>query len=79
MRTLMEVRRRGGRVIVINPLREPGLMKFKIPSDVRSMLRASRIADLYVQPAVGGDAMLMVGVIIITLSMQMRLFVPPMA
>jgi len=62
MRTLMEVRRRGGRVIVINPLREPGLMKFKIPSDVRSMLWASRIADLYVQPAVGGDAMLMVGV-----------------
>jgi molybdopterin-dependent oxidoreductase alpha subunit len=62
MRSLVKVRRRGGRVIVINPLREPGLVRFKIPSDARSMLRASRIADLYVQPAVGGDAMLMAGV-----------------
>ncbi len=62
MRTLVECRRRGGKVIVINPLREPGLVKFKIPSDVRSMLKASHIADLYVQPNVGGDAMLMTGV-----------------
>ncbi len=62
MRSLVEVRRRGGRVIVINPLREPGLVRFKIPSDVRSMLRSSRVADLYVQPAVGGDSMLMAGV-----------------
>ena len=62
MRSLVNVRRRGGKVIVINPVREPGLMRFKIPSDVRSMLRASQIADLYVQSAVGGDAMLMAGV-----------------
>ncbi|MCH2139596.1 MAG: FdhF/YdeP family oxidoreductase [Phycisphaerales bacterium] len=62
MRSLVEVRRRGGRVIVVNPLREPGLVRFKIPSDLRSMLWASRIADLYIQPTVGGDAMLMVGV-----------------
>jgi len=62
MRSLVQLRRRGGRVIVINPLREPGLVRFKIPSDVRSMLRSSQVADLYVQPAVGGDAMLMAGV-----------------
>lgn len=62
MRSLMELRRRGGKVIVVNPLCEPGLVRFKIPSDVRSMLKASRIADVYVQPHVGGDAMFMVGV-----------------
>ena len=62
MRTLVECRRRGGKVIIINPLREPGLMKFKIPSDVRSMLKASQVADLYLQPTVGGDAMLLTGI-----------------
>ena len=62
MRSLVELRRRGGTVIVVNPMREPGLVRFKIPSDLRSMLRASRIADVYVQPNVGGDAMFMVGV-----------------
>ncbi|MDP6601928.1 MAG: FdhF/YdeP family oxidoreductase [Phycisphaerales bacterium] len=62
MRSLVELRRRGGKVIVVNPMREPGLERFKIPSDLRSMMRASRIADLYVQPHVGGDAMFMVGV-----------------
>lgn len=62
MRNLVELRRRGGKVIVVNPLREPGLVRFKIPSDLRSMLKASQIADVYVQPHVGGDAMFMVGV-----------------
>ncbi|MFQ5444476.1 MAG: molybdopterin-dependent oxidoreductase, partial [Nitrospinales bacterium] len=32
MRTLMEIRRRGGKVIVINPAREPGLENFSVPS-----------------------------------------------
>ncbi|MEE2972466.1 MAG: molybdopterin-dependent oxidoreductase, partial [Planctomycetota bacterium] len=63
MRTLMEVRRRGGKVIVINPLRELGLDRFKVPSDVRSMLRATRMNDLYVQGHVGGDGWILAGVI----------------
>ena len=62
MRSLMDLKRRGGKVIVINPLHEVGLQRFKIPSDVRSMLRASRIADLYVQPHAGGDPMLLTGI-----------------
>jgi molybdopterin-dependent oxidoreductase alpha subunit len=62
MRNLVQLRRRGGTVIVVNPLREIGLVRFKIPSDIRSMLKASKIADVYVQPHVGGDAMFMVGV-----------------
>ena len=62
MRSLMELKRRGGKVIVINPLHEIGLSRFKVPSDVRSMIRATRIADLYVQPNIGGDPMLLTGI-----------------
>ncbi|MBL9148888.1 MAG: FdhF/YdeP family oxidoreductase [Phycisphaerae bacterium] len=62
MRTLMEVRRRGGSVLVVNPIREVGLMRFAVPSDVRSLLFGSDIADFYVQPHIGGDAALFSGV-----------------
>ena len=55
MRTIVEHRRRGGKVIVVNPLREIGLVRFKVPSDVRSLLLGSKIADVYVQPHIGGD------------------------
>ncbi len=61
MRQLMELRRRGGRVVVINPMREIGLINFKIPSDIRSLLFGSPIASLYVQPHIGGDPALLVG------------------
>jgi molybdopterin-dependent oxidoreductase alpha subunit len=62
MRTIVDLRRRGGRVIVINPLREVGLERFRVPSDPRSLLFGSTIADLYVQPHAGGDAALLVAV-----------------
>ena len=55
MRILMDVRRRGGQVIVINPARERGLENFSVPSDVRSLLFGSEIASLYLQPHIGGD------------------------
>src|SRR5690606_16057546 len=38
MTSLMHVRRHGGKVVVINPVRETGLVKFRIPSDTRSLL-----------------------------------------
>ena len=61
MRTLMTVRRRGGHIIVINPVKEVGLVNFKVPSDVRSLLFGTRIASLYVQPHIGGDIPLLLG------------------
>lgn len=61
MRTLMSVRRRGGGVIVINPIVETGLTKFAVPSDWRSLLFGSEIANLYVQPHIGGDLALLTG------------------
>jgi molybdopterin-dependent oxidoreductase alpha subunit len=62
MRTLLDLRRRGGQVIVINPLVETGLVRFNVPSDVRSLLFGSEIASLYVQPHIGGDLSLLTGV-----------------
>ena len=62
MRTLMTIRRRGGQVIVINPVREVGLVNFSVPSDWRSLLFGSKIASLYVQPHIGGDIALLSGV-----------------
>jgi len=52
---LIDLRRRGGRVIVINPMRELGLVRFRVPSDWRSLLFGSTISDLYIQPHVGAD------------------------
>ena len=62
LRSLMTIRRRGGHVIVINPVKEPGLVNFRVPSDPRSLLFGSRIASLYVQPHIGGDIALLAGV-----------------
>ncbi len=62
MRSLMGVRRRGGAVVVINPIVETGLVNFSVPSDLRSMLFGSKIASLYVQPHIGGDLALLTGV-----------------
>jgi molybdopterin-dependent oxidoreductase alpha subunit len=62
MRTLVDLKRRGGKVIVINPLKEVGLVRFRVPSDVRSLLFGSDIADEYVQPHIGGDIALLSGI-----------------
>jgi molybdopterin-dependent oxidoreductase alpha subunit len=62
MRSLMTVRRRGGHVMVINPVVETGMVNFAVPSDVRSLLFGSPIASLYIQPHIGGDLALLIGI-----------------
>jgi molybdopterin-dependent oxidoreductase alpha subunit len=62
MTTLMHFKRRGGKVVVVNPLRETGLVRFKVPSNLRSMIFGSTIADEYVQPHIGGDIAFLSGV-----------------
>ncbi len=62
MTTLKNVRRNGGKVIVINPVVETGLVNFKVPSDVRSLLFGTKIATQYVQPHIGGDLALLTGI-----------------
>jgi molybdopterin-dependent oxidoreductase alpha subunit len=52
---LIEIRERGGTVIVVNPVKELGLVRFKVPSRPGSLLFGSDVSDLYLQPHVGSD------------------------
>lgn len=60
---LVDLRRRGGKVIVINPLKELGLVRFRVPSRMASMLFGSKVSDLYLQPRIGGDIALLKGIL----------------
>lgn len=62
MKILLDARRRGGKVIVINPAKEPGLVNFSVPSDFRSLLFGSEIASDFIQPHIGGDIPLLKGI-----------------
>ena len=60
---LKACRDRGGEVIVINPAKEPGLVKFALPKSARSLIAGgSDIASVYVQPRIGSDIVLMKGI-----------------
>ncbi len=63
MTQLSDLKERGGKVIVVNPLKEVGLTVFRVPSRVKSMLFGTKIADLYVQPKAGGDVPFLIGVL----------------
>ncbi|MFZ9696931.1 MAG: FdhF/YdeP family oxidoreductase [Ilumatobacteraceae bacterium] len=60
---LINLRRRGGKVIVINPLSELGLKRFRLPSQAKSLVIGSQVSDLYIQPHIGGDIALMVALL----------------
>ena len=64
LKTLLQCRRRGGNVIVVNPAKEPGMLRFASPSDWKSMLGISdKVASEYVQPHLGGDLAFIQGLI----------------
>jgi molybdopterin-dependent oxidoreductase alpha subunit len=57
---LKACRDRGGHVVVINPAKEPGLVKFAIPKSPSSLLKGGdEIASHYLQPRVGSDVAVM--------------------
>lgn len=60
---LKNCRERGGQVIVINPAKEPGLVRFAVPKSAKSMLTGGTwIASDYVQPKIGSDLALLKGI-----------------
>ena len=61
MNELIKLRDRGGKVVVINPVKERGLVKFASPAFVTSLLTGSDIASIYLQPIPGSDVALFVG------------------
>ena len=63
MNELIALRDRGGKIIVINPAIEVGLVKFGSPAfPLKSLLTGSEIASLYLQPIPGSDVALFVGI-----------------
>ncbi|WP_380779755.1 FdhF/YdeP family oxidoreductase [Sphingomonas sp. R86520] len=64
MATLREVARRGGKIIVFNPLKERSLERFESPQSVLEMatFSATPIATNYLQVKVGGDAAALKGI-----------------
>nr|VFJ45647.1 MAG: oxidoreductase alpha (molybdopterin) subunit [Candidatus Kentron sp. DK] len=63
IRELIACRRRGGKVIVINPAKEPGLVNFTLPGDARSTITGgSPVASLYLQVNIGADTALLKGI-----------------
>jgi molybdopterin-dependent oxidoreductase alpha subunit len=63
MNELIQLRDRGGKVIVINPIIEVGLVRFASPAyPLKSLLQGSEIASLYLQPIPGSDTALFVGI-----------------
>jgi molybdopterin-dependent oxidoreductase alpha subunit len=60
--TLQEAARRGAKIVVINPLKEPGLVRFKHPQEVFRILgKGTPIATDYVQLNINGDVALLKG------------------
>ncbi|TGN39341.1 FdhF/YdeP family oxidoreductase [Marinobacter confluentis] len=60
---LKGIRDRGGDVVVINPAREPGLVKFAVPKSPSSMLSGgTEIASYYLQPNIASDLWAMKGI-----------------
>jgi molybdopterin-dependent oxidoreductase alpha subunit len=63
MKYLYLARKRGAQVIVVNPLREPGLDRYWVPSSVESALFGTRMTDEFVPVHVGGDVAFLNGVL----------------
>jgi molybdopterin-dependent oxidoreductase alpha subunit len=54
--TLEEVKRRGGRILAVNPLPEAGLIRFKNPQRLSGVVgRGTKLADLHLPVRLGGD------------------------
>ncbi len=63
MYALKACRDRGGEVVVINPARERGLVRFAAPKSAASMIAGgTRIASEYLQPRIGSDTTLLRGI-----------------
>ncbi len=61
---LKACRDRGGQVVIINPAKEPGLVKFAVPKSAKSMLSGGTdIASDFLQPRIGEDIALLKGLV----------------
>jgi molybdopterin-dependent oxidoreductase alpha subunit len=60
---LFYAKKRGTRVAVVNPYREPGMMRYWVPSVVESVMFGTKICDEYYSVQTGGDLAFLNGVL----------------
>ena len=61
--SLMQAKRRGCKIVHINPLPETGLARFKHPQEVWTWLgKGTQLADLFLQVRINGDVALLKGI-----------------
>ncbi len=58
---LLQARRRGAKIILVNPYLEPGMKRYWVPSNVRSALFGTDLADHWFPVAQGGDIAFLYG------------------
>ena len=63
MKYLFLARKRGAQVAVVNPLREPGLERYWVPSNVESAIFGTHMADEFFTVHTGGDVPFLNGVL----------------
>ncbi|WEG15826.1 FdhF/YdeP family oxidoreductase [Alkalihalophilus pseudofirmus] len=59
---MLEAKKRGAKIIVINPYKEPAMDKYWVPSNVESALFGTKLADDFYQVNIGGDIAFMQGI-----------------
>jgi molybdopterin-dependent oxidoreductase alpha subunit len=59
---LHQAKRLGTRVVLVNPYREPGMERYWVPSNVRSALFGTDLADYWFPVSTGGDIAFLAGV-----------------
>lgn len=59
---MLEAKKKGTKIIVINPYREPSMDEYWIPSNLESALFGTKIADDFYQINIGGDIAFMHGI-----------------
>ncbi|MCM3602358.1 FdhF/YdeP family oxidoreductase [Robertmurraya korlensis] len=59
---MLEAKKKGTKIIVINPYREPAMENYWIPSNPESALFGTKLADDFYQVNIGGDIAFMYGI-----------------
>lgn len=59
---MLEAKKKGTKIIVVNPYREPAMDQYWIPSNPESALFGTKIADDFYQVNIGGDIAFMHGI-----------------
>lgn len=68
MKYLFLARKRGAKVAVVNPMREPGLDRYWVPSNVESAMFGTKMADEFFGVHTGGDIAFLNGVLKVLLA-----------